>query len=86
MRMNRLRSLWSSVLLGLTAACGVGAVVLLASAVLRLQVDCGELGAEECTFEEQLAASIARLQTLAAVGCACLAGAGALVLRRLRAR
>ena len=76
------RQLLRSVALGLVGALGLAAVVLLVLAVLRLQVDCAPLSAEECTFEEALAASIARLQAAAAVGCAALAGGGALLLRR----
>lgn len=76
------KRLLRSVAMGLIGALGLGAVVLLVLAVLRLQVDCAPLSAEECTFEKALAASIARLQTAAAVGCAALAGGGALLLRR----
>lgn len=76
------KRLLHSVGVGLVGALGVAAVVLLTLAVLRLQVDCAVLSAEECRFEKELASSIARLQTLAAVGCAAVAGGGALLLRR----
>ncbi len=76
------KRLLHSVGLGLVGALGVAAVVLLTLAVLRLQVDCAVLSAEECRFEEELASSIARLQTLAAVGCAAVAAGGGLLLRR----
>jgi hypothetical protein len=76
------RRLGRAAAMGLLGGLLTGAVVLLALAVMRLQVDCSGLGAEECTFEQQLAASVARLQTLAAVGCAALATGGWLWLRR----
>ena len=71
-----------SVGVGLVGAPGVAAVVLLTLAVLRLQLDCAALSAEECRFEKELASSIARLQTLAAVGCAAVAGGAFLLVRR----
>jgi hypothetical protein len=76
------KRLLHSVGVGLVGALAIAAVVLLTLAVMRLQVDCDVLAAEECRFEKELAASIARLQTLAAVGCAAVAGGGALLLRR----
>lgn len=75
------RSLARSAALGLVAALSIAAVVLVTLAVLRLQVDCTGLSSDECHFEEQLAASIARLQTFAAVGCAAIAGGCFLVAR-----
>jgi Mg/Co/Ni transporter MgtE len=76
------RRLGRAAAFGLVGGLVCGAVVLLTLAVVRLQVDCTGLGPEECTFEEQLASSIARLQTLAAVGCAAVAAGGWLWLRR----
>ncbi|MCA2981260.1 MAG: hypothetical protein INH41_27190 [Myxococcaceae bacterium] len=68
--------------LGLVGGLSAGAAVLLGLAVARLQVDCAGMSAEACAFEEALAGSIARLQTLGAVGCAVLAAGGWLLLRR----
>jgi hypothetical protein len=76
------RRLARSVAVGLCGALAVAAVVLLALALLRLRVDCAGLGPEECTFEQQLAGSIARVQGLAALGCAAVAAGGFLLLRR----
>ncbi len=67
---------------GLVSALAIGAIVLLVFAVLRLQVDCAALGAEECTFERQLAASIARQQGLAALGMGLLSAGLFLFIRR----
>lgn len=76
------KRLLRSVGLGLVAALAIAAVVLLVLAVVRLNVDCSGMGAEECNFEKALASGIARLQTFAAVGCATIAGGGFLLLRR----
>lgn len=76
------KRLLRSVGLGLVAALAIAAVVLLVLAVLRLNVDCTGLGAEECNFEKALASGIARLQTFAALGMAILAGGIFLLLRR----
>lgn len=76
------KRLLRSVGLGLVAALAIAAVVLLVLAVLRLNVDCTGLGAEECNFEQALASGIARLQTFAALGMGVLAGGLFLLLRR----
>lgn len=80
------KRLLRSVGLGLVAAFGIAAVVLLVLAVVRLNVDCAGMGAEECNFEKALASGIARLQTFAALGMGILAGGLFLFLRRSRAQ
>lgn len=55
---------------GLAAGLGLGAVALLISGLLALQVDCTALGAQECTFEQQLKGDIARTQAIEALGLA----------------
>jgi hypothetical protein len=76
------KRLFHSIGVGLIGGLAVAAVVLLTLAVLRLQVDCAARSVDECRFEKELASAIARLQMLAAVGCATVAGGGALLLRR----
>ncbi|MBE2253160.1 MAG: hypothetical protein IAE78_26745 [Myxococcus sp.] len=76
------KRLLRAVAFGLLGGLAVAAVVLAALAVLRLQVDCAALSAEECAFERSLASSIARLQAFAAAGCAAVAGGGLVLLRR----
>lgn len=80
------KRLLRSVGLGLVAAFAIAAVVLLVLAVVRLNVDCTGMGAEECNFEKALASGIARLQTFAALGMAILAGGMFLFVRRSRSR
>lgn len=76
------RRLGRSALIGLCGALAIAAIVLLGLAVLRLQVDCAALSAEECSFEKTLASNIARLQAFAALGCGALAAGGFLLLKR----
>ncbi|MBL8919946.1 MAG: hypothetical protein JNJ54_13855 [Myxococcaceae bacterium] len=76
------RRLGRSAAAGLCGALAIAAVVLLGLAVLRLQVDCAALSAEECSFEKGLAANIARLQAFAALGCGAVAAGGFLLLKR----
>ena len=80
------RSVWRAAVGGLALGLGVAALVLLAFAVRRLQVDCAGLSATECEFETQLARGIARLQAFAALGCALLGGGLGLAVRRPRRR
>lgn len=74
--------LLKAAVVGLVGALGIGAIVLLGFAVTRLHVDCTGLGAQECTFEQQLASSIARQQALAALGLGTLAAGLFLFIRR----
>jgi hypothetical protein len=80
------KRLLRSVGLGLVAAFGIAAVVLLVLAVVRLNVDCSTMAAEECNFEKALASGIARLQAFAALGMGVLAGGLFLFLRRSRSQ
>ncbi len=82
--MSQTRSLGRAALLGLGGGLALGAVALLASAVLRLSVDCTGLGTEECTFEREMAQGVARLQTFASLGLALLAAGVFLLVRRPR--
>jgi len=78
------RSLGRAALFGLAAGLGLAAVVLLGLSVARLRVDCTGLGAEECTFEQQIARDVARTQSFAALGLALVASGLGLFGRRAR--
>lgn len=75
------RRVLRAALRGLGLGLGLGALALAALAALRLRVDCGGLSAAECELQHTLAHEIARLQALAATGCALVAGGLYLALR-----
>jgi hypothetical protein len=76
------RSFARAALGGLAAGLLLAAMALGGLSLQRATQACEAPGTEECTFELQTAREIARLQALAALGCALLGGGLALTARR----
>jgi hypothetical protein len=69
-------------LLGLGVGLMLSAFALVYAAFTNLDVDCEYPETVECTFQETMAADVARLQAYGALGCALLGGGLMLFLRR----
>ena len=69
-------------LIGLGGGLIVAAFALVFSAYRHLDVECEFPETMECTFQETMAADVARLQAWGALGCACVGGGLVLFLRR----
>jgi hypothetical protein len=78
-------SLLRSMLVGLGAGTLMGAIYLSARAIHGSRLQCPELSAEECAFEQATAAELARWQGLVAVALA-LVSVALFLLLRARAR
>ncbi len=68
-------------LAGLAAGLFLASGALLVMVLERARAPCEAPGTEQCVFEQQTAAEVSRLQSLAALGCA-LVGAGLAVAAR----
>lgn len=77
-----LRSVFRSILGGLTLGLLGAAVIFVISSWNNSHQDCEFPGTEQCTFELSTGEDVARLQAFAAIGCALISGGLSLAYRR----